>query len=114
MKILILGGNGMIGHKIYQELKNEFDDTWVLFRRKFSLLSYKDFYDSKVIDEFEGGYWNPYCKHKSIGGSSTETMFGLDRYNGNIERTDEGKKFMKNTNPDEETDDEGKILKDLF
>ena len=53
MKILILGGNGMIGHKIYQELKNDFDDTWVLFRKKFSLLSYNDFYDSKVIDEFD-------------------------------------------------------------
>lgn len=53
MKILILGGNGMIGHKIYQELKNDFDDTWVLFRKKFILLSYKDFYDSKVIDEFD-------------------------------------------------------------
>ena len=36
---------------------------------------------------------------------NTEEMFFL---------TDEGKKFMKNTNPDEETDDEGKILKDLF
>ena len=47
-----------------------------------------------VIKKFEGGYWNPYCNHKSIGGSSTETMFGLDRYNGNIERTEEGKKFF--------------------
>ena len=36
---------------------------------------------------------------------NTEEMFFL---------TDEGKKFMKNTNTDEETDDEGKILKDLF
>jgi hypothetical protein len=36
---------------------------------------------------------------------NTEEMFFL---------TDEGKKFMKNTNPDEETGDEGKILKDLF
>jgi len=47
-----------------------------------------------VIKKFEGGYWNPYCNHKAIGGSSTETMFGLDRYNGNIESTDEGKKFF--------------------
>ena len=49
-----------------------------------------------VIKKFEGGYWNPYCPNhaKSIGGKSTETMFGLDRYNGNIERTDEGKKFF--------------------
>lgn len=36
---------------------------------------------------------------------NTEEMFFL---------TDEGKKFMKNANPDEETGDEGKILKDLF
>jgi len=36
---------------------------------------------------------------------NTEEMFFL---------TDEGKKFMKNTNPNEETGDEGKILKDLF
>jgi len=53
MKILILGGNGMIGHKIYQELKDEFDDTWVLIRKKLSALKYKDIYDSKVIDEFD-------------------------------------------------------------
>ena len=53
MKILILGGNGMIGHKIYQELKDEFDDTWVLIRKKLSVLKYKDIYDSKVIDEFD-------------------------------------------------------------
>jgi len=28
-------------------------------------------------------------------GKSTETMFGLDRYNGNIESTDKGKEFFK-------------------
>jgi len=50
----------------------------------------------KVIDEFEGGYWNPKCGHKSSGmGSSTETMFGLDRYRGNIESTDDGKEFFR-------------------
>ena len=50
----------------------------------------------KVIDEFEGGYWNPKCGHKTSGmGKSTETMFGLDRYNGNIESTPEGKEFFK-------------------
>jgi hypothetical protein len=36
---------------------------------------------------------------------NTEEMFFL---------TDEGKKFMKNNNSDEETGDEGEILKDLF
>jgi hypothetical protein len=49
----------------------------------------------KVIDKLEGGYWNPKCGHASSGmGKSTETMFGLDRYNGNIESTPEGKKFF--------------------
>ena len=50
----------------------------------------------KVIDEFEGGYWNPKCGHTTKGmGISTETMFGLDRYNGNIENTPEGKEFFR-------------------
>jgi hypothetical protein len=50
----------------------------------------------KVIDEFEGGYWNPKCGHTTKGmGKSTETMFGLDRYNGNIESTPEGKEFFR-------------------
>jgi len=51
----------------------------------------------KVIEKFEGGYWNPFCiKHPKEGmGVSTETMFGLDRYNGNIESTPEGKEFFK-------------------
>lgn len=50
----------------------------------------------KVIDEFEGGYWNPKCGHTTKGmGISTETMFGLDRYNGKIESTPEGKEFFK-------------------
>ena len=50
----------------------------------------------KVIDEFEGGYWNPKCGHQTKGmGVSTETMFGLDRYNGDIESTPDGKEFFK-------------------
>ena len=50
----------------------------------------------KVIDEFEGGYWNPKCGHTTKGmGISTETMFGLDRKNGNIESTPEGKEFFR-------------------
>jgi hypothetical protein len=50
----------------------------------------------KVIDEFEGGYWNPKCGHTTKGmGKSTETMFGLDRYNGNWESTQDGKKFFR-------------------
>jgi hypothetical protein len=50
----------------------------------------------KVIDEFEGGYWNPKCGHTTKGmGKSTETMFGLDRKNGNWESTQDGKEFFK-------------------
>ena len=50
----------------------------------------------KVIDEFEGGYWNPKCGHTTKGmGISTETMFGLDRKNGKIESTPEGKEFFR-------------------
>jgi len=49
-----------------------------------------------VIDKFEGGYWNPFCKHSGSNmGKSTETMFGLDRYNGNIESSPEGKEFFQ-------------------
>ena len=63
----------------------------------------------RVIDKFEGGYWNGstpenvrtakkgICSNHPKGsmGKSTETMFGLDRYNGNIESTPEGKQFFK-------------------
>ncbi len=63
----------------------------------------------KVIDKFEGGYWNGanasnsktsklgICSNHPNGSmqSSTETMFGLDRYNGNIEKTADGKEFFR-------------------
>lgn len=63
----------------------------------------------KVIDKFEGGYWNGttpknlktsilgICENHPKGsmGASTETMFGLDRYNGSIEKTPEGKEFFE-------------------
>lgn len=62
----------------------------------------------KVIDKFEGGYWNGstsknnstskmgICSNHPKGsmGASTETMFGLDRYNGNIEKSSDGKEFF--------------------
>lgn len=63
----------------------------------------------KVIDKFEGGYWNGstskndstsklgICPNHPKGsmGASTETMFGLDRYNGSIEKTPEGQEFFR-------------------
>ena len=36
MRILILGGNGMIGHKIFQVISNKHLDTWVLFKKSFT------------------------------------------------------------------------------
>lgn len=49
----------------------------------------------KVIDKFEGGYWNPECGHPTGGmGKSTETMFGLDRKNGGWDSKPCGQKFF--------------------
>jgi len=54
----------------------------------------------KVIDNFEGGYWNYWeCKnhpYSSMYDKSGETMFGLDRKAGNIENLcSEGKEFFR-------------------
>ena len=54
----------------------------------------------KVIDEFEGGYWNHWqCKnhpYASMYRNSGETLFGLDRKAGNIENlSPDGKEFFK-------------------
>jgi hypothetical protein len=54
----------------------------------------------KVIDNFEGGYWNYWeCKNHpwhSMYRKSGETMFGLDRKAGDIENLGpEGKEFFK-------------------
>jgi hypothetical protein len=54
----------------------------------------------KVIDNFEGGYWNYWqCKNHpwhSMYKKSGETMFGLDRKAGNIENlSPEGREFFR-------------------
>lgn len=66
-----------------------------------------DFYNitKKIIENFEGGYWNPECagypgsKHPRKTGMfsrSGETMFGLDREAGKIEDvSSDGKKFFQ-------------------
>lgn len=52
MRILILGGNGMIGHKMYQVISKFHIDTWVTLRKKISNYNFSNIYDSKrVIDE---------------------------------------------------------------
>jgi dTDP-4-dehydrorhamnose reductase len=51
MRILILGGNGMIGHKMYQIISKENPDTWVTLRNKLNTYQYSFLYDNeKVID----------------------------------------------------------------
>jgi hypothetical protein len=75
---------------------NHSDDSYLNDKSSGSVDSKWIKVTKKVIDKFEGGYWNPKCGHQTAGmGKSTETMFGLDRYNGNIESTPEGKKFFK-------------------
>lgn len=54
MRILILGGNGMIGHKMYQKLSLEYNDTWVTLRKNLNDYNYKSIYNQKnVIDNFD-------------------------------------------------------------
>ena len=54
MKILILGGNGMIGHKMYQIISNKYPDTWVLFKKKYNDIKEYDFFKkNKIIDNFD-------------------------------------------------------------
>ena len=75
---------------------DENEDSYLNDINSGSVDSKWDKITKKVIDEFEGGYWNPKCGHTTKGmGISTETMFGLDRYNGNIESTPEGKEFFR-------------------
>jgi dTDP-4-dehydrorhamnose reductase len=54
MRILILGGNGMIGHKMYQVLIEDFPDTWVVLRQRLDVLSCHGFFkNGNVIDSFD-------------------------------------------------------------
>ena len=54
MRIIILGGNGMIGHKMYQLISNVYVDTWVTLRNSLSSYSYSEIYNpEKVIDNID-------------------------------------------------------------
>lgn len=56
--------------------------------------SFKDIVD-KIITNLEGGYYNP-AWHKTGDArynASGETMYGIDRKNGNSEKTAKGKEF---------------------
>jgi peptidoglycan hydrolase-like protein with peptidoglycan-binding domain len=52
-----------------------------------------------IVDYIEGGYYNPKMKEKNpekfrLFSSSTETMFGMDRYAGDWEKTSSGQEFF--------------------
>jgi dTDP-4-dehydrorhamnose reductase len=54
MRILILGGNGMIGHKMYQMISKVNEDTWVTLRNDLSTYIFSNIYNhEKVIDKIE-------------------------------------------------------------
>ena len=54
MRVLILGGNGMIGHKMYQVLSKELDDVWVLLKKPLvQVRSNEIFRTDKVIEGFD-------------------------------------------------------------
>jgi dTDP-4-dehydrorhamnose reductase len=54
MRILILGGNGMIGHKVYQVLKEDYQDTWVSLRQPIEKSKSKELFDAeKVVSGLE-------------------------------------------------------------
>lgn len=46
MRILILGGNGMLGHKLVQVLRSKFD-VWTTLRGNFSDFQFPDIFDKK-------------------------------------------------------------------
>lgn len=52
-----------------------------------------------IVNNIEGGYYNPKMKEKNpekfrLFSSSTETMFGIDRYAGDWEKTSAGQEFF--------------------
>lgn len=54
MRILILGGNGMIGHKMYQIISKKYDDTWVTLRNGLNTYKYGFIYNrNRVIDNID-------------------------------------------------------------
>jgi dTDP-4-dehydrorhamnose reductase len=51
MRVLILGGSGMLGHKMYQKFKNR-HDTFVTIRNYKQYRKYNLFQEDKVIEPF--------------------------------------------------------------
>lgn len=51
MRVLILGGGGMLGHKLWQTLPKRFSDTWVMIRKPRSHYARTGLYDSERVLE---------------------------------------------------------------
>jgi len=59
MKILILGGSGMIGHKMYQIIAEKYPDTWITLRKNLNDYSFNSLFDKKyVIDKTDLSNFN--------------------------------------------------------
>ncbi len=54
MRILIFGGNGMIGHKMHQIISEKHSDTWVTLRNSLDNYKFSTIYKSeKVLDKID-------------------------------------------------------------
>lgn len=92
-----------------------FDDKGKLKKikkEKYDINSLWPLYCNMVIVKFEGGYWfkpenlsdeNKCKKHPDPVGSSTETMFGIDRVLGGWDKKSEGKIFWGKIDKEKET-----------
>jgi len=108
-----LGSKSLINKSVEKkdtkdEKDTELDDDYLNKNTSGSVDSKWMKVTKKVIDKLEGGYWNGstsknnstskmgICSNHPNGSmaASTETMFGLDRYNGSIEKSEDGKKFF--------------------
>lgn len=59
MKILVLGAGGMLGHKLYQTLNQNFDDVWGHFRKDKTAYQEHSFYNfDKIIDNLDVTHTN--------------------------------------------------------
>ena len=91
---------GVLGDKTQTSDTSSTSDGKSSSNSSGSVSSKWDDVTKKVIDNFEGGYWNYWeCKNHpwhSMYKKSGETMFGLDRKDGEIEKLGpDGKEFFR-------------------
>jgi len=85
-RVLILGGTGMLGHKLVQKFRNRFD-TWVTARNSFSRLEKYGIYDpSKTVSHVDS--LNPDSILSTVGKVQPEVVINCI---GIIKQLDEAK-----------------------